>query len=100
MPVDPGAPAARNAYILHDCAVAAIVTEQRFEQTLGAELEKLGAVPPILVIDAPAGGAGLRDALARAEAADRRRASRPTLRSRTTSPTSSTPPARPASPRA
>jgi amino acid adenylation domain-containing protein len=70
VPVDPGAPGWRNAYIFHDCAVAAIVTEARFVQALGAELGKLGALPPLLVIDAPAGGDGLRDALARAAATD------------------------------
>jgi L-proline---[L-prolyl-carrier protein] ligase len=70
VPVDPHAPSARNAFIFHDCAVAAIVVERSFLQPLGAELGKLGPLPPLLVIEAPAAGAGMRDALAREQAAD------------------------------
>ena len=38
VPVDPGAPASRNGYILADCAVAAVVVESRFKAALLAEL--------------------------------------------------------------
>jgi amino acid adenylation domain-containing protein len=70
VPVDPGAPGWRNAYIFHDCAVAAIVVERRYVQVLGSELGKLGPTPPMLVIDEPGGTAGLREALAREQATD------------------------------
>jgi acyl-CoA synthetase (AMP-forming)/AMP-acid ligase II len=56
VPVDPGAPVGRNAFILSDCAVKAIVIESRFEASLRAELELLGAVPELLVtgfVEAP-----------------------------------------------
>jgi amino acid adenylation domain-containing protein len=61
VPVDPAAPAARNGYILADCAVSAVVVERRFKQGLLAELERLGASPAVLEI--PDSGAGLRAAL-------------------------------------
>jgi len=69
VPVDPSAPPARNAYIMHNCAVKAVVVEQRFEQKLRAEIEKLGPIPAMLVLDDPGGGMALRRAL---DAADSR----------------------------
>jgi amino acid adenylation domain-containing protein len=64
VPVDPGAPPARDAYILHDCGVRAVVLESRFEPKLRAELEALGATPPSLVLlDAAGDGSALRRAL-------------------------------------
>jgi L-proline---[L-prolyl-carrier protein] ligase len=68
VPVDPGAPAARGAYILHNCAVRAVVLETRFEDTLRGELEALGGVPVFISIGDATAGAGLRRAL---DAADR-----------------------------
>src|SRR4051812_3258497 len=38
VPVDASAPAARNAYILTDCSVRAVVVEMAFEDKLRAEL--------------------------------------------------------------
>ncbi len=67
VPVDPGAPAARNGYILADCAVAAVVIEARFEEALRSELSKLGAHPQILAIGGCGGGTHLRSALAEEE---------------------------------
>ena len=68
VPVDPTAPPARNAYILNNCRVAALIVEARFRAALEAELEALGPLPPMLGIDA----AGTADALACAlDAADR-----------------------------
>jgi len=69
-PVDPHAPAERNAYIFHDCAVTALVVERCFLQSLAPELQKLGPLPSLLVIDEPGGGAGLQSALAREQQRD------------------------------
>ena len=47
VPVDPGAPPARNAYILHNCAVRAIVMESRFEAKLRRRAGAAGSVPTL-----------------------------------------------------
>lgn len=57
VPVDPGAPVARCAYILNNCSVRVIVTERRLSDGLIAELEKLGEVPPLLLLDEAEEGA-------------------------------------------
>lgn len=67
VPVDPGAPPARNAYILNNCAVKVIVTEERLASRLRDELRTLGDVPPILELDPVGGGAALDRALQRAQ---------------------------------
>ena len=64
VPVDPGAPAARCAYILHNCAVRVAVVDREFEPALRAELAALGELPELIVIDRAPGGWGLRQALA------------------------------------
>jgi len=71
VPVDPGAPAARNAYIMHNCAVGAIVMERRFEPKLRAELESLGPVPGVLLLDSTGDGSALSRALDEADARGR-----------------------------
>jgi len=63
VPVDPTAPAARNGYILADCAVAAVVVETRFADALRAELARQGVDPKVLLIGGAGGGAHLRAAL-------------------------------------
>src|SRR5690606_31718799 len=63
VPVDPGAPAARNAYILQNCAVRAALVESRFEERLRLELEALDASPRLIVLLEAGGGGGLRAAL-------------------------------------
>lgn len=63
VPVDPSAPPARNAYILQNCAVKAIVMERRFDAKLRPELEPLGPVPQLLVTDDAGAGAALRRVL-------------------------------------
>ncbi len=68
VPVDPGAPPARNAYILNNCAVKLALIGRRFEDKLRAELEKLGTVPSLFVLDDTAGGAALSRALDDADA--------------------------------
>ena len=68
VPVDPGAPAARGAYILQNCGVKVAILEASVEPKLRTEMEALGALPAALVIDAPGAGTGIRMAL---DAADR-----------------------------
>ena len=65
VPVDPTAPALRNAYILDNCSVASVVVERRFEERLRAEMHALGRVSSVLVVDDVGGGRGLRSALDR-----------------------------------
>ena len=62
VPVDPDAPPARNAYIMHNCAVRAIVMEARFEDKLLTELAGQGTPPRLLLLD----GTGAGEPLARA----------------------------------
>jgi amino acid adenylation domain-containing protein len=63
VPVDPTAPPARNAYIVDNCRVAALIVEARFRAGLEAELRTLGRAPPLLVLDAAGTGDGLARAL-------------------------------------
>jgi amino acid adenylation domain-containing protein len=68
VPVDPTAPAARNAYILRDCEVAALLVEERFAPALRAELGAFAEKTRWLVLPGAGGGAGLAAALERADA--------------------------------
>ncbi|HSE95623.1 MAG TPA: AMP-binding protein, partial [Methylomirabilota bacterium] len=70
VPVDPGAPPARNAYILDDCSVRTVLVERRFAEALRAGLAARGPVPPLLVLDDVGGGHALRAALTREERPD------------------------------
>jgi len=63
VPVDPFAPASRNAYIFNDCAVAAVVVHESFVDGLRNELAALGSAPPMLIVAAGVVGNGLREAL-------------------------------------
>jgi len=63
VPVDPGAPAARNAYIMHNCAVKVALVEAGFEERFRAELAALGAKPHLIVVPQVGGGVGLSAAL-------------------------------------
>lgn len=65
VPVDPGAPAARNAYILNDCSVKVVVLERRFEEGLRSEIARLGETPPLLLLEHIGGGLYLKNALER-----------------------------------
>jgi amino acid adenylation domain-containing protein len=68
VPVDPGAPAARNAYILHNCAVRVVIMEERFEAKFRDEIAQLGPTPQLLLLEGTGGGVPLRQALDREEA--------------------------------
>jgi L-proline---[L-prolyl-carrier protein] ligase len=63
VPVDPGAPAVRNAYIHNNCDVSVVVVEKRFADAYREELAKLGPIPRLLVLEAVGGGDGLAAAL-------------------------------------
>ncbi len=67
VPIDPGSPSWRAAFILSDCAVKAVIVDERFQAGLEEEFAKLGAPLPVRLTVADAGGgAGLATALDRA----------------------------------
>ncbi|RPJ42621.1 MAG: D-alanine--poly(phosphoribitol) ligase, partial [Candidatus Latescibacterota bacterium] len=71
VPVDPGAPAARDAFVLSDCAVRAVVVEDGFAEGLRAALATLGKpVPRLLPIGEPGGGSAIAAALDREDRED------------------------------
>lgn len=70
VPVDPGAPTSRNAYIHNDCAVKAVVLEEGFADAYRAEIGQIGSVPPMLLIEGAGGGAPLRAMLIREQERD------------------------------
>lgn len=63
VPVDPGAPAARGAYVLHNCAVRVALIEASLERRFADELRLLGASTVIVPVPEPGGGRGLQRAL-------------------------------------
>jgi amino acid adenylation domain-containing protein len=67
VPVDPSAPPQRNAFILENCSVRAVVLERRYGQPLRAQLQAQER-PALLELDEAGGGAGLRAALESAQA--------------------------------
>jgi amino acid adenylation domain-containing protein len=64
VPVDPGAPVSRNAYIFANCAVRAVIVEERLAEPLRAALAELGAMPPLLVLEPSDKGCALAQTLA------------------------------------
>jgi amino acid adenylation domain-containing protein len=66
VPVDPGSPAARAAYILNDCQVRTALVDRAFAQPLARELAAVGASWTAIELDGPGGGAALAGALAAA----------------------------------
>ena len=63
VPVDPGAPSARNAFILNNCRVSVVIVESRFLENFREEAAVLGVLPQIISLE-KAGGSG--QSLARA----------------------------------
>src|SRR5215216_4367541 len=64
VPVDPGAPPARNAYIFGDCTVKAIILENRFMEKLSAEFAANQIeLPTLLVLDGTGSGNYMKSAL-------------------------------------
>jgi len=68
VPVDPGAPAARGAYIMSNCAVKVVVIDAEHEANFRSEIAKLGSVPAIFVIEGADAGMGVSSALDSADA--------------------------------
>jgi amino acid adenylation domain-containing protein len=64
VPVDPGAPTSRNAYIFANCAVRVVIVEERFAEPLRKALAELGAAPYLLVLKPSNGAYALAHALA------------------------------------
>jgi amino acid adenylation domain-containing protein len=56
VPVDADSPAARGAYILNDCQVRAVVTEESLAEALETELRRLGATPHMISLRPSAEG--------------------------------------------
>jgi amino acid adenylation domain-containing protein len=60
VPVDAESPAARGAFILHNCEVKVVITDQKQEAVLRQELQLLGTSPVVLALDRDAPGIPLR----------------------------------------
>jgi len=59
VPVDPTAPATRNAFIHSDCTVRVAIVHAGFEVAYREALAALGPIPPLLVVPKGHGGMGL-----------------------------------------
>jgi amino acid adenylation domain-containing protein len=70
VPVDPGAPVTRNAYILSDCAVKVVIVVEDFAERLQAELIRTGHTSAFIVLAGTDGGRALAQALSQLEAAE------------------------------
>jgi amino acid adenylation domain-containing protein len=68
VPVDPGAPISRNAYILDDCHVKAVVIEDCFGSDLAAEWGSPEDIPQFLIVERTGGGNYIRELLDQAHA--------------------------------
>ena len=68
VPVDPGAPASRGAYIMSNCGVKVVVIGAEYAVNFRSELGKLGAAPAIFVIESAPAGTGVSAALDSADA--------------------------------
>jgi len=67
VPVDPAAPASRNAFIFQDCAVKVLIVEARLEDGLRQEFSSLGFTPELIVLDGVGRGVALTQALEKLE---------------------------------
>jgi amino acid adenylation domain-containing protein len=68
VPADPTAPASRNAYIFHNCAVKIVIVEERLAEALRLEFSQLGFAPETIVLDGTGAGVPLTKALDRLDA--------------------------------
>ena len=68
VPTDPTAPASRNAYIFHNCAVKVVIVESRLADRLSEEFKQVDFAPTMIVIDGVGGGVPLTKALDRLDA--------------------------------
>ena len=67
VPVDPGAPASRNAYIFADCQVKALVIEDRYVNDLISERSVSGHTSELLILKQTGGGKYLKEMLDQAQ---------------------------------
>jgi amino acid adenylation domain-containing protein len=67
VPVDPRAPVSRNAYILNDCQVKAIVLENRFVSDFESEWDDRENIPALFRLGSTGGGKYLQEALDQAQ---------------------------------
>src|SRR4029450_13558899 len=51
VPADPTAPALRNAFIFHNCAVKVLIVEARLAEALRLEFSQVGFAPEMVVLD-------------------------------------------------
>ena len=65
VPVDPTAPASRNAFIFCNCAVKAVIVEARLAEGLRQEFSQAGSAPELIVLDGIGAGVPLTLALDR-----------------------------------
>ena len=63
VPVDPTAPASRNAYIFHNCAVKALIVEAQFADGLREQFAKHDFLPEFITLEGTGAGLHLRRAL-------------------------------------
>jgi amino acid adenylation domain-containing protein len=69
VPADPTAPASRNAFIFHDCAVKVLIVEKQLEEALRLEFSQVGFAPKMIVLEGTGAGIPLTKALDRLDAA-------------------------------
>ena len=70
VPVDPTAPASRNAYIFQNCSVKAVLVEEQRAAALADEFQGLDVRPELIVLGGTGAGAPLAKALDQLEASD------------------------------
>ncbi|MGQ0636834.1 MAG: amino acid adenylation domain-containing protein [Planctomycetaceae bacterium] len=70
VPVDPTAPASRNAYIFENCAVKAVIIDARRVDEHVLEFQKTGFAPAVIAVDGTGAGKPLSDALDRLDKTD------------------------------
>ena len=68
VPADSTAPASRNAFIFHDCAVKILIVEARLAEALRLEFSQVGFAPETIVLDGTGAGVPLTKALDRLDA--------------------------------
>ena len=68
IPADPTAPASRNAFIFHNCAVKILIVEARLAEGLRLEFSQVGFAPEMVVLEGTGAGAPLTKALDRLDA--------------------------------
>jgi len=63
VPADPTAPASRNAFIFHNCAVKVLIVESQLADRLREEFKQVGFAPELIVVDGVGAGVPLTLAL-------------------------------------